>query len=99
MNRGLTVTALARTDLWEIRDYLDRTAGTQTAVRVVNTLYDEMVSLSTGATVGHPRLDLASPPLLFRLVFRYFIVYRVEPADLVVLRVLHSSRNIASMNI
>lgn len=46
---------------------------------------------------GHSRTDLTSEPVKFWQVFSYFIIYDPVPRPIHITRVLHTSRDIASI--
>ena len=81
-------------DLNEISQYIEQRESERVALRVESKIFDAFEMLVRLPQVGHRRRDLRQPELRFFRVYRYMIVFRREP-EVVVLRVLHGSRDIA----
>lgn len=88
--------ASADFDLDGIWYYVARETGSlERADRFINSIIDRFYLLSENAYIGRPRDDLR-PGLRSFPVGNYVILYRIEDADVVILRVFHGSRDIAS---
>ena len=93
---ALRLSAEARDDLDEIWLYLAREATISIADRQIDAITARFVLLSTWPLVGRARDDLRSGLRSFP-VGRYSIFYRVRHGEVVVLRVLHGSRDVGSI--
>ncbi len=63
------------------------------ADRVDEQIHRAIQMLARFPGIGHRRADVADKRYLFRSVGSYVIAYRVEPKELVVVRVLHGARD------
>ncbi|MDO8631804.1 MAG: type II toxin-antitoxin system RelE/ParE family toxin [Phycisphaerales bacterium] len=64
------------------------------ADRVERDLHTTMQMLSEHPGIGHIRPDVPRPGYRFWRIYSFLIVYRIEADDLIVVRVLHGSRDI-----
>jgi plasmid stabilization system protein ParE len=76
-------------ELWEFiaQDSLDA------ADRVREEIYDTIQSLIPFPNIGHRRADLTSRPIRFKRVRKFLIAYAPEEKPLLVLAIIHGSRN------
>ena len=84
----------AAQDLNDIWDYVaeDSLDG---ADRLLETIYDQILSLATTPGMGHPRRDLAeNRPLLFWPVGNYLILYRMREEFIEIVAIVHGKRDI-----
>lgn len=87
----------ADADLDEIWSYINSQSGTAAADRVEDDLHLAMRRIAETPGIGHLRLDLADEALRFYSVHKFLIIYRPEQRPIEVVRVLHGSRNVASI--
>jgi toxin ParE1/3/4 len=93
---GHRLTPESAVDLDDIWFYLARESGSMTiADRVVDTITDRFLLLAGQPHLGRSRADLRAGLRSF-LTGNYVILYRIEDADVLILRVLHGSRDIAA---
>ena len=88
----LRISPRADTDLAAIWDYVARN-NQRAADRVENDLHSAMQMLAEYPGIGHTRPDVP-PSYRFWRVYSFLIVYRIEVDALVVVRVIHGSREI-----
>ncbi len=81
----------AEEDVFQIWRHLFREVGLAIANRVENEILAEFAALAETPGKGHRRSDLTKHDVLFFALYRYVIVYRRGPVE--VLAVLHSRRN------
>jgi len=76
-------------ELWEFiaQDSIDA------ADRVREEIYQAIQSLIPFPRIGHQRTDLTSRPVRFKRVRQYFIAYAPDESPLLVLAIIHGSRN------
>jgi len=81
------------TRIWEFiaKDNVD------VADRVREDIFDTIRLLTKNPNIGHRRPDLTSRPLRFRGVFNYLIAYAPEGRPLLIVAVIHGSRNPAAI--
>jgi plasmid stabilization system protein ParE len=84
-------------DLREIRDYLREEASATLANRMLDELSAGFRFLNRNPGVGHTRHDLTSLPVKFWRVHSYSVVYSPEKGGIEIVRVLHGSRDVASI--
>jgi plasmid stabilization system protein ParE len=87
----------AKTDLAEIKAYLEEQAGPQEARRILLEIRKAITRIAANPGIGHSRSDLS--PLLFRFysVYRYMIVFVETGKSLQIARILHGNRNLKAM--
>jgi plasmid stabilization system protein ParE len=90
------LTPRAAQDLEEIWDYI-AADSLDAADRVVDKLADTFEQLAKTPGIGHHREDLADKRHRFHLVYSYLIVYRWEPEQLQVIRILHAARDVQAI--
>ena len=90
--RKLTRTATAESDLEEILDYLN-THSSAAAEKFARDFDARCQLLPTQPKTGRPRDDLASG-LRSVVVGRYVVFFLPTDEELVIVRILHGSRNI-----
>jgi toxin ParE1/3/4 len=85
-------------DLDDIWLYIARQSGSvDTAERLIDLITDRFFLLSRHPYLGRARDQDLRPGLRSFPVGAYVIVYRIQEADVVILRVLHGSRNITEL--
>jgi toxin ParE1/3/4 len=85
-------------DLDDIWLYVARQSGSlETAERLINFITDRFFVLSRYPYLGRARGEDLRPGLRSFPVGAYMIVYRIQDEDVVILRVLHGSRNIGAL--
>lgn len=82
----------ANADLNEIWEYI-AADNLDAADRVLEELYQTIISLTRFPNMGHPRPDLTSSPLRFQVVRDYVIAYAPQERPLVIIAILHGRRN------
>jgi toxin ParE1/3/4 len=87
----------AQDDLDEIRRYLVTQGGTRLARYVIHEIRDAISFLAANPGAGHRRDDLSDEAVKFWSVFSYMIVYDPVTRPLGIARVLHASRDLASL--
>jgi toxin ParE1/3/4 len=93
--RRYKLTRAARTDLLHIWNYLAESASFDVADKVIADLANGMDRVAETPGLGHERSDLTDKPVKFHRVHRYLIIYAASPV--VIVRVLHSSRDVRSL--
>ena len=81
----------ARADLEEIRDFIAQ-ENPDAADRVVDTILDAAAALAHMPNIGHRRPDLTTGVFRFRRVHSYLIVYAPSESPVLVVAILHGSR-------
>jgi toxin ParE1/3/4 len=93
---GFVLTADAREDLRQIRDYVLAQGGTRAARYVVQTIADSFRQLSRSPHIGHIREDLTDDPdVRFWSVFSYLVVYLSTTRPLTIIAIVHGRRDVA----
>jgi len=88
----------ADSDLEDIWQFVAITSGSfDIADRVIDSITDRFVLLTRHPYIGRARDEDLSPGLRSFPVGEYVIVYRVQDADAVILRVVHASRDIPGL--
>ena len=91
------LTKPALRDLEEIVTYLTREASAEVSERVEARLFDAFANLARLRVLGHRRLDVRRKDLLFYVVDPYMIAFRREEhGNVMIVRVLHGRRDVAS---
>lgn len=88
----LRISRRADADLESIWQFIARDSA-DAADRVEAGLHDAMHTLALFPGMGHVRPDVSDPAYRFWTVTPYVIAYRLEEGALVVVRVLHGSRD------
>ena len=89
---------LADSDLDDIWYYVASQSGSMgIADRLIGSITDRFVLLASYPNLGRARDEVLRPGLRSFTVGEYVIFYRVEDEDVVILRVLRGSRNIAAL--
>ncbi len=91
--KRLVVSAHARADLFELWEYLAERDGIASADLMVARIYDGLARLRTTPHIGKPREELA-PKVRSWNVPPYLVLYRAERAALMLVRVVHGSRDL-----
>jgi plasmid stabilization system protein ParE len=94
---GYRLTPAADADLSEIWSFINGQSGAPAADRVEDQLHAAMHRLAKAPGIGHMRLDLANEALRFYSIHKFLIIYRPEQRPIEVVRVLHGSRDVASV--
>lgn len=87
----------ALADLREIREFLRERYGSEFALAVVRELRAAMRRIARDPTAGHLRQDLTESPFRFWTISPYFVIYTGTRKPIEIVRVLHSSRNVAEL--
>jgi toxin ParE1/3/4 len=96
-NLSYRFTCVASTDINSIWESIAQN-NSDAADRFIHKLYEQVEMLARFPQAGHRREDLAGDrPLLFLPVGRYMIAYQAQNQSLVVVRVLHSARNLSEI--
>jgi len=89
---------LADSDLDDIWYYVASQSGsTEIADRLIGSITDRFFLLTSYPNLGRARDEDLRPGLRTFPVGEYVIFYRIEDEDVVILRVLRGSRNIAAL--
>ena len=91
----LCVTAQTAQDLRAIEDYIGKDSPLA-AVQFVQKLTDRFHELLLSPRIGR-KCDELSPGLRSTRVGKYLIFYRAENANIVIVHVVHGSRNLPEM--
>ena len=92
------LTRQAEADLDEIWSYIVRESGNiEIARRQVASLTDRFFLLSKHPRLGRARDADLGPGRRSYPVDRYVVVYRIEDADVLILRVAHGSRDLEAL--
>jgi toxin ParE1/3/4 len=90
--------SLADSDLDEIWYYVaSQSGGMEIADRLIGSITDRFFLLASYPNLGRARNEDLRPGLRTFPVGEYLILYRIEDEDVVILRVLRGSRNIAAL--
>src|SRR4051794_32279624 len=93
----LTITALARADLTEIRDHIARDNPTA-AWRFIERLRDKARALAETPVMGRSREEYLRPNLFSFPVGQYLLFYQPQPdGGIVLVRVIHGSRDLPAL--
>ena len=91
-------TPQADSDLDEIWYYVATKSGSMdTADRLVDSITDRFYLLVTHPNIGRARDEDLRPGLRSFPVGEYVIIYRIQDEDVLILRVLRGSRDIAAL--
>lgn len=88
------LTREAERDLDQIKHFLLTETGPRVTRRVLQKLHLAMIFLAREPAAGHTREDLTDRPVKFWNVYSYLLVYNPTTKPLVILRVLHGSRDV-----
>jgi len=91
------LSAEAKQDLADIRAYLTEEGGARVARQVLKQIKDALDFLSRTPGAGHLREDLTDASVKFWPVFSYLIIYKPGPRPIGIVRVVHSSRDLARL--
>jgi len=87
----------AKRDLVEVLEYLLENVGGRLALSVESRLRSAFQMLARHPGAGHKRADLTSKPALFLTVGQYVIVYRIDSGLVLIVAVLHGSRDVKAI--
>jgi len=91
-------TPQADLDLDEIWHYVaTRSGSVEVADRLVDSITDRFLLLARHPNIGRSRDEDLRPGLRSLPVGDYVIIYRVKDEDVLILRVLHGSRNLRAL--
>ena len=93
MDSRYQLTDWADQDLFDISLYLARSASIEVAERFIEAFKQKFVLLADNPGIGRRREELA-PGLRSIPEGRYVVFYRVLPESLLIVRVLHGSRDV-----
>jgi toxin ParE1/3/4 len=86
------ISRLADADIERICDHI-ATGNPAAADRLDEQIHQAIQLLAEFPGLGHTRADVKDKGYLFRAVGNYVIAYRVEQQELVVVRVVHGTRD------
>jgi toxin ParE1/3/4 len=90
----LVITDAATEDINSAWEYISLDS-IESADRVAQTIYEEILRIGSTPGIGHRRTDLLpNRAILFWPAGRFLIVYRANAQEVVILAVLHGSRDI-----
>jgi toxin ParE1/3/4 len=92
----LTITALARTDLQEIHSHIAKDKP-EAARRFVERLRSKARQLAESPGMGRSRREDLRPDLFSFPVGQYVLFYREQPDGIVLVRVIHGSRDLPAL--
>jgi toxin ParE1/3/4 len=92
----LTITAHARADLQEIHSHIAKDKP-EAARRFIEKLRTKARQLSETPGMGRSRAEDLRPDLLSFPVGQYVLFYREQPDGIVLVRVIHGSRDLPSL--
>lgn len=92
----LTITAHARADLQEIRSHIAKDKP-EAAQRFVERLRGKARQLAETPGIGRSRGEDLRPNLFSFPVRQYLLFYREQPGGIVLVRVIHGSRDLPSL--
>jgi toxin ParE1/3/4 len=95
--RGYILSPEAQQDITDIRGFYMKEAGARVARYVLAEINRAFRFLAATPGAGHSRADLTDEPVKFWTVFSYLIVYDPAMQPLGIARVLHGSRDLASL--
>jgi toxin ParE1/3/4 len=88
----------AEVDLDDVWYYVAKQSGSiEIAERLVDSITDGFFLLSRHPCLGRARDEDLRPGLRSFSVGKYVIIYRVQDEDVIVLRVVHGSRNLKAL--
>ncbi|NJL09848.1 MAG: type II toxin-antitoxin system RelE/ParE family toxin [Calothrix sp. SM1_7_51] len=96
MNRRCETTELADQDIFEISVYIAQNRGAETAKSFIDKINEKFKLLAESPKLGRNRSEL-SPELRSFPNGNYVIFYRTISDGILVVRVLHGARDIASI--
>lgn len=82
-------------DIWYY--FATKTGSVETADRLVDSITDRVYLLATHPNIGRARDEDLRPGLRSFPVGEYVIIYRIQDEDVLILRVLRGSRDIAGL--
>jgi plasmid stabilization system protein ParE len=97
MRRGYRLSDAAGVDLLQIWKYLAERASLEVADKVIADLYEGMDKVGKTPALGHSREDLTKLSVKFYRVHRFLIVFVTDATPIVVIRILHGSRDISAV--
>lgn len=92
----LTITDHARSDLHEIHSYIAED-NPEAARRFIKRLRDKARQISETPGMGRSRAEDLRPNLFSFPVGEYILFYRKQPDGIVLVRVIHGSRDLPSL--
>lgn len=94
--KTLRLTRAAEADLDEISDHIADEAGVEIATRFADRIDTELTKLAELGHSGASR-EWVSPGLRLRTIGIYCVYFRVSPAETLIVRVLHGSRDVSQI--
>lgn len=91
---GHRVSPLANSELVDIWSFVATQSSTEAADRLIDTITNRFLLLSRFPEIGRNREEDLRPGLRSFSVGAYVIFYRVEGNDVLILHVIHGSRDI-----
>ncbi|HEY3329017.1 MAG TPA: type II toxin-antitoxin system RelE/ParE family toxin [Capsulimonadaceae bacterium] len=90
-------TSEAKIELAEIVTFLVEQAGVAVARKVIGSIKSGCAFLNQTPGAGHVREDLTDKAVRFWPIYSYLVVYDPIPQPIRILRVLHGSRDVATI--
>lgn len=87
----------AKEDLANIKTYLKQEAGPRIAKSTLAKIKEAIVFLGHTPGAGHLREDLTDEAVKFWSVFSYLIIYNSAARPIEIMRIIHSSREVAAI--
>ena len=87
----------AQKDLRDIKKYLESAFGREKTLELLRGVTDAFAFIAKNPGAGHVRQDLTSLPRRFWVVHPYLIIYSIGKGYIGIARVLHGSRDVASI--
>ena len=95
--KTLKVSDPAKTDIDKILDYLAQEASVETSLRFADKIDTELSRLAATGHSGVSR-EWLSHGLRLTLIASYAVYFRVTSTEIVIVRVIHGSRDIAAID-
>lgn len=90
------LTPQARADLLEIADYVSEQSNPDRADRVIRNIMRAVAKVAERPGVGHKRDDLTDLSVLFKRVYRYYVVYRPDTKPVEIVAIISGYRNVSA---
>ena len=90
------MTPEAKSDLFEIWEYIASSSGVAAADRVAATIEEEIAKIGEYPGAGHFREDITDQRLRFWGVYSYLIAYHWEPEPVQIVAIVHGARDLVA---
>lgn len=97
MSSSYRLSPRAAVDLDELLEHYLAEAGADVSERVAAEFERSFRLLAGNPHIGHRREDLVQDPVRFWTVFSYHVIYSPEAEPLLIVRIIHSKREFASI--